>query len=84
MKQEFNFRPKGVCPRMFHFTIEDGRIVDFSAEGGCNGNLKGIGALITGMPVDQVIERLNGIQCGFKTTSCPDQIAAALKEHTSE
>ena len=59
--------------------MENGKIVDFEVVGGCNGNLKGLSALLKGMDINEVITRLNGIKCGFKNTSCPDQIAQALK-----
>ena len=77
--QTFTYRPQGVCSRLFEISIEDGRIVNFSAVGGCSGNLQGIGLLIAGMPVDEVIRRLEGVRCGFKDTSCPDQLTRALK-----
>ena len=60
-------------------SYENGKIVDFEVVGGCNGNLKGLSALLKGMDINEVITRLNGIKCGFKNTSCPDQIAQALK-----
>ena len=63
-----------------HFEIEDNKIHNVSFVGGCNGNLQGISHLVEGMDVDEAISRLEGIQCGFKTTSCPDQLAKALKE----
>jgi uncharacterized protein (TIGR03905 family) len=64
-----------------NFEIEDGIIRDLQVEGGCNGNLKGISSLIRGMKVEDVIERLKGTTCGFKSTSCPDQIARALEAY---
>ena len=77
--QTFTYRPQGVCSRLFEISIENDRIVNFSAVGGCSGNLQGIGLLISGMPVDEVIQRLEGVRCGFKDTSCPDQLTRALK-----
>ena len=65
--------------RQFDIDYEDGKIVSLSVVGGCNGNLKGIGALVKGMDINEAINRLEGITCGFKPTSCPDQIAKALK-----
>jgi len=65
---------------MIYFDIEDGKVKNVSFLGGCNGNLKGIGALVEGMDVDEVIARTEGIHCGMKGTSCPDQLAKALKE----
>ncbi|WP_297237228.1 TIGR03905 family TSCPD domain-containing protein [uncultured Faecalicoccus sp.] len=77
----FIYQPHGVCSREFHFEIEEGIVQSFEAIGGCNGNLKGIGRLLKGQPVSDVIQRLEGVTCGFKETSCPDQIASALKEY---
>ena len=65
---------------MVSFDIEDGKVKNVQFFGGCNGNLKGIGALVEGMDVDDVIARIEGIRCGMKATSCPDQLAQALKE----
>ena len=64
--------------------LDGDEIKEVSFEGGCNGNLKGIGALVRGMKIDDAIERLEGIRCGFKPTSCPDQLAQALKEAKAE
>ena len=71
---------KGTCSRSILFDIEDGKVKNVQYIGGCNGNLKGIGALVEGMDIDEVIARLEGITCGLKKTSCPDQLAQALKE----
>ena len=60
--------------------IEDGKLKNVEYIGGCNGNLQGIGRLVEGMPVDEVISRLRGIRCGYKPTSCPDQLATALEQ----
>ena len=73
------YRTQGTCSRAISFDVRDGRVYDVSFMGGCNGNLKGIGKLVEGMPVDEVISKLEGINCGFKSTSCPDQLAKALK-----
>ena len=78
---QFTFVPRGVCSQRMNFEIEDGIIRDLQVEGGCNGNLKGISSLIRGMKVEDVIERLKGTTCGFKSTSCPDQIARALEAY---
>lgn len=72
---------QGTCSSMVYFDVQDGIVKDVSFEGGCNGNLKGIAKLVEGMKVDDVIERLEGIQCGYKPTSCPDQLARALKSY---
>ena len=71
---------KGTCSRSILFDIEDGKVKNVQYIGGCNGNLKGIGALVEGMEIDEVIARLEGTTCGMKATSCPDQLAQALKE----
>ena len=74
------YRPKGVCSHKMTIQIEDGRICSLHVEGGCNGNLSGISRLVEGMEVEEAIRRLDGIRCGFKPTSCPDQLAQALKK----
>ncbi len=74
------FTPKGVCSRSITFDLNDGIISNVSFYGGCNGNLKGIAALAEGKEATEVIKSLNGIKCGFKSTSCPDQFARALEE----
>lgn len=79
--EKFSFRPSGVCSRMMEVELEDGKIQSFTFMGGCHGNLQGIAALLKGMKVEDAIERLEGICCGNKTTSCPDQIAKALKQY---
>lgn len=73
------YQPKGVCSRMMEIDVEDGVVQELRVYGGCDGNLKGIASLLKGMKVEDVIERLEGVKCGFKNTSCPDQIAQALK-----
>lgn len=81
---KYVYQPSGVCSRMFEFDIENGVVRDVSITGGCNGNLKGIRALIIGMPIGEVSEKLRGIHCGPKPTSCPDQIARALDKFQAE
>ena len=76
----YEHQNSGTCSRSVIFDIEDGKVKNVQYIGGCNGNLKGIGALVEGMDVDEAISRLEGIQCGMKATSCPDQLAQALKE----
>lgn len=76
---QYTFKTKGTCSQEIRFAIEDGKVVGVSFLGGCNGNLKGIGSLVEGMDVDEVIKRIEGIRCGSKETSCPDQLARALK-----
>lgn len=74
------YKPRGVCAREFHIEVEDGIVKSASIVGGCHGNLQGISRLIQGMKVEDVIQRVEGIRCGMKSTSCPDQIAQALKQ----
>ena len=76
----FQYRTKGVCSRNITFDIADGRVTGVRFDGGCNGNTQGIASLVEGMPADEAIRRMEGIQCGFKGTSCPDQLAKAIKE----
>ena len=77
---QYTYETKGTCSRQINFEIEDNKIVNVEFIGGCNGNLKGISALVKGMDIDEVIARLEGTCCGMKATSCPDQLATALKE----
>ena len=79
---KYTYRTKGTCSRSITFDIEEGVVRNVQFEGGCNGNLKGIGAIVDGMKVEDVIDKLSGIRCGFKSTSCPDQLAQALMEAT--
>ena len=74
------YKPKGVCSQLIEFDIENNTVKNVSFMGGCNGNTQGISRLIEGMNVDEAISRLEGIRCGFKSTSCPDQLARALRE----
>lgn len=80
----YTYRPQGVCSRLMEIDVEDGKLVNLNVIGGCNGNLQGIARLVQGMPVEAVIERLEGIRCGSRKTSCPDQLALALKAMLSE
>ena len=75
---QFTFRPQGVCSQLIEIETEGNIIQDVRFTGGCNGNLQGISALLKGMTVENAIDRLSGIRCGFKDTSCPDQLAKAL------
>ncbi|MDH6342828.1 uncharacterized protein (TIGR03905 family) [Parabacteroides sp. PFB2-12] len=84
-KQQIIYVPQGgVCSKKILIDIEENRITDLLVERGCDGNAQGLSALIKGMSVDEAIARLEGIHCGNKTTSCPDQIAQALKTYQSE
>ena len=74
------YRPKSVCSQLMSIDVEDGKIEKVEVKGGCSGNLQGISALLVGMPVKEAIAKMEGIHCGFKSTSCPDQLAQALKK----
>ena len=76
---DMEYRPQGVCSRLISFDIVDGKVRDVKFQGGCNGNTKGISSLVEGMDAQEVISRLEGTTCGFRPTSCPDQLARALK-----
>jgi uncharacterized protein (TIGR03905 family) len=76
----YKYRTSGTCARSIEFELDGGKIKNVRFEGGCNGNLKGIGSIVEGMNAEDVIAKLEGIRCGFKSTSCPDQLAKALKE----
>ena len=81
---KYTYRPKGVCSQMMEMDIEDNKLKSLKVTGGCSGNLQGIAKLVEGMDIDDVINRLDGVRCGFKSTSCPDQIAKALEQYKSE
>ncbi len=78
------YKTKGVCSQMINFEIEDNKVKNVEFIGGCNGNLQGISRLVEGMDVNDAISRIEGIQCGYKKTSCPDQLAEALKKATGK
>ena len=80
MNKHIEYKTKGVCSRMINIDVEDGIITKCSFVGGCAGNTQGVAALVIGMSVEDAIARLSGIRCGFKDTSCPDQLAQALSE----
>ncbi len=77
---QYEYKTKGTCSQRIFFDVEEGIVKNVQFVGGCNGNLKGIAALVEGMRVEDVISRVEGIRCGMKATSCPDQLAKALKE----
>ena len=77
---QYTYKTKGTCSQMINFEVEDGKVKNVQLFGGCNGNLKGIAALVEGMDIDDVIARVEGVKCGMKSTSCPDQLAQALKQ----
>ena len=75
----YEYKTSGTCSQRILFDVVDGKVRNVQFIGGCNGNLKGIGALVEGMSIEDVIARVEGITCGMKSTSCPDQLAQALK-----
>lgn len=79
MGKMFTFYPEGVCSMMIEIELDGDTIKDVVFTGGCNGNLSGISKLIKGMKAEDVIEKLEGTRCGFKDTSCPDQLSKALR-----
>ena len=80
----FTYRPKGVCSQLMEIETEDGKLKSLKVMGGCDGNLTGIARLVEGMEVEEVIRRLEGVRCGRKATSCPDQLARALRESLAQ
>ena len=81
---DFKYKTRGTCAREISFQLEDGIVKNVSFFGGCNGNLKGIAALVEGKKAEEVIPLIKGIKCGCKPTSCPDQLALALTEALNE
>ena len=79
--EHITYKTQGVCSRQIDMEIDNGVIVDAKFTGGCSGNTQGVTALVIGMTVEEAIKRLRGIKCGFKSTSCPDQLAVALEQH---
>ncbi len=77
----YEYTPQGTCSRKITFDVEDNKVRNVRFEGGCSGNTQGIAALIDGMDIDEAIRRMYGIKCGYKPTSCPDQLARALMEY---
>lgn len=78
------FHPRGVCSRKITFDLEDGIVRNVRFEGGCNGNTQGLARLAEGMPARELVQRLTGIRCGLKDTSCPDQLAQAVTQAMRE
>ena len=76
----YTYRTQGTCSQAIEFEIEDGVLKNVQFYGGCNGNTQGVSALVEGMKVEEVLQRLEGIRCGFKNTSCPDQLCKAIRE----
>ena len=79
--EHISYSPKMVCSRKIDIDVENDKIISVKFSGGCAGNTQGVAKLLIGMTVDEAISRLSGIRCGFKPTSCPDQLANALTEH---
>ena len=79
MKKHIEFKTSGTCSRMVIVDVEDNVITDCKFVGGCAGNTQGVAALVKGLTTDEAIAKIKGIKCGFKTTSCPDQLALALE-----
>lgn len=77
---KYQYQTSGTCSRVIEFEINDGIVSNVAFYGGCDGNLQGIGRLVDGMKVEDVISRLKGVRCGAKSTSCPDQLAQALSQ----
>ncbi len=80
MKKRLEYKTRGTCSRMISLEVEDGIITECSFSGGCAGNTQGIASLVKGMKVTDAIEKTRGIKCGFKNTSCPDQLSLALEQ----
>ena len=78
------YKTQGVCSKEIHFDVKDNKVVNVQYIGGCSGNTQGVARLIQGMDVDEAIRRLDGIHCGPRPTSCPDQLARALKEYKTQ
>ena len=78
------YKTQGTCSREIEFDIEDNKVYNVKFVGGCNGNLQGIAALVEGQDINTVIDKIKGIKCGFKTSSCPEQLAKALEEASKE
>ena len=78
---QYSYKTNGTCSRLITFELdEEKRVHNVAFQGGCNGNLQGIGKLVEGMSAEEIIKRCEGIHCGFKATSCPDQLSRALSE----
>ena len=82
--EKITYIPRGVCSRKIDIDVEDGKIIKVQFLGGCSGNTQGVASLLVGMTVDEAIERLSGIHCGPRPTSCPDQVARALAEYKNK
>ena len=81
MELLMKYMTKGVCSRSIDFDVVDNKVTNVKFEGGCSGNTQGVAALVEGMDIDEAIKRMKNIKCGFKPTSCPDQLAIALEQY---
>ena len=79
--EQFTYKTKGVCSSTIEVCIEGDVVQSVKYHGGCSGNTQGVAALVAGMTIEEAINRLSGIRCGFKSTSCPDQLSVALREY---
>ena len=79
--EHISYTPRSVCARKIDIDVDNGKIISVKFSGGCAGNTQGVAKLLIGMSIDEAIDRLSGIRCGFKSTSCPDQLANALLEY---
>ena len=84
MTENFSYTPKGVCSRKIDIVIEGDIVKEVKYTGGCSGNTQGVAALVAGMSIDEAIKRISGIKCGFKASSCPDQLAQALISYKNQ
>lgn len=84
MKKRLEYKTHGTCSRMVAVEVEDGVVTDCTFVGGCSGNTQGVASLVKGMKVEDAIAKMRGIKCGFKDTSCPDQLARALEEISAD
>ena len=82
--ENYSYKTRGVCSRAIDIEIDGNTVSRVQFHGGCSGNTQGVAALVAGMTIDDAISRLSGIRCGFKTTSCPDQLAEALREYLAQ
>ena len=82
--EKFVYQTKGVCSRAIEIEIDGDTVASVRYVGGCSGNTQGVSALVRGMKVAEAIDRLSGIHCGMKSTSCPDQLATALREYQAQ
>lgn len=82
--ENYSYKTRGVCARQIDFEIDGDTLTRIQFHGGCSGNTQGVASLVAGMKIDDVITRLSGIRCGFKGTSCPDQLATALREYLAQ